>query len=387
MEDLKGAEQALEASIKFDPSYESAKWNLAMVKLVQGNYEEGWKLHEYRWNGSSELRGKPHGLAQPEWDGQASLKGKRIFLWGEQGFGDALQFCRYVPLFAEKVKQQGGEIVYCCFTALQELFTSSFQHLFEHKIIDDKTRPLPDFDYHIPLLKLPLIFNTRIEDIPNQTPYIRPSRPAFAKYREIFNGNKNLKVGLIWTGNPTHQRNPYRSVGLDNYVRFKDIEGISFYSLQFNAEQDIESAKNKGFNVQDLTGDIKNFDESAAIISQLDLVITTCTSTAHLAGALGVKTWVLLDTNPHWVWLINRSDSPWYPKTKLYRQTEYRNWEPIMQKLHDDLATWANAYQKSDNTKQKLGISDKNNNKSDKSLANKAIKSVKNIKSSISSKR
>ncbi len=352
-QDIKGAEQALEAAVKLDPNYDSAKWNLAMIKLVQGNYAEGWKLHEYRWNGSGELRGKPHGLPQPEWDGTQEIKGKRMLVWGEQGFGDALQFCRYLPLLQEKIKGMGGELVYCCFGALQDLFDNSFRHLFKDDIINDKHRPLPDFDYHLPLLKLPLLFNTTLENIPNNVPYIKPSGSAIQKYKHFFTQDNDLKVGLIWTGSPVHQRNPFRSVGLNNYVRFKDIEGVSFYGLQFNAQDDIEEARKKGFMVQDLTHNIENFDESAAIIQQLDLVITTCTSTAHLAGALGINTWLLLDVNPHWVWLLDRSDSPWYPKTKLYRQKEYKNWEPVMQNVFYDLNTWAQALKNQQETKVK----------------------------------
>jgi tetratricopeptide (TPR) repeat protein len=379
-QDIKGAEQALEAAVKLDPNYDSAKWNLAMIKLVQGNYAEGWPLHEYRWNGSGELRGKPHGLPQPEWDGTQNISGKRMLVWGEQGFGDALQFCRYLPLFQEKIKKMGGELIYCCFSALQDLFDNSFAHLFNDSIINDKQRPLPDFDYHVPLLKLPLLFNTTLESIPNNVPYVQPSGAAVQKYKHFLGQDSDLKVGLIWTGSPIHQRNPFRSVGLNNYVRFKDIEGASFYGLQFNAQNDIEEAHKQGFMIQDLTNNIENFDESAAIIKQLDLVITTCTSTAHLAGALGVNTWLLLDVNPHWVWLLDRSDSPWYPKTKLYRQTEYKNWESVMQRVYADLSTWTQAVKnKSDaTTKSKKTATTTNKNSVQKTITSTKIDKTAN---------
>jgi tetratricopeptide (TPR) repeat protein len=353
MQDFKAAEQALESSCKLDPNYTSAKWNLAMSKLLAGNYKEGWPLHEYRWTGSGELRDHPHGIAQPEWDGKTSLKGKRLFLWGEQGFGDALQFCRYIPLLAKKVNEMGGKISYCCFTLLQDLFKSSFGHVVDGDIIDDKTRPLPDFDFHLPLLKLPLIFDTTVDSIPQTTPYIKPSTKATLKAQKLLEQDKKLKVGLIWTGSHVHQRNPYRSVWIENYLRFVDIKNTSFYGLQFNADQDIAKAKEHGLDIIDITKHINNFDESAAIINELDLVITTCTSTAHLAGALGVPTWIMLDVNPHWVWLTERTDSPWYPKSKLYRQTEYRNWETPMNKVHADLKAWSNA--------QPIKISDNTN--------------------------
>jgi hypothetical protein len=176
-------------------------------------------------------------------------------------------------------------------------------------------------------------------------PYIRPSIKAREKFANIFDNNHNFKVGLIWTGNKFHQRNPYRSVGIENYIRFKDIKNTSFYGLQFDAGDSINLANTQGLDIKDLTQHIDNFDESAAIIQKLDLVITICTSTAHLAGALGIPTWVLLDVNPHWVWFLDRTDSPWYPKTKVYRQTRYKDWEAILQKVHKDLKALVNARQ------------------------------------------
>ncbi len=352
-QDIKGSEQALEASIKMDHNYISAKWNLAMTKLVQGNYKDGLELHEYRWNGSAELRSTNHGLQKPEWDGKIDLKDKKLFLWGEQGFGDALQFCRFIPLLAEYVKKQGGELLYCCFTNLHELFISSFQGLVKSPIIHDKQRPLPEFDYHVPLLKLPLIFNTDLSNIPNKVPYIKASMQAKKKFSDVFVKDNELKVGLIWTGSNNHQRNPYRSVGIENYLRFKDIDGAKFYGLQFDAQKSINLANSSGFKIDDLTPHIHNFDESAAIIEQLDLVITTCTSTAHLSGALGIPTWVLLDVNPHWVWLLDRTDSPWYPSVKLYRQKEYKNWDVALEKVHKDLVALCLAKNLDKNLKSK----------------------------------
>ncbi len=336
MQNFEAAAEAVKKAAELDPTYISAKWNLAMSYLQMGDYEKGWEFHEYRWQGSKELRDKPHNIPQSEYDGTQDVFGKSILIWGEQGFGDAIQFSRYVPAMIEKLKAKGAKIHYCCFTNVQDLFTSSFAHLLDTPIIDDKHRPLPEFDYHLPLLKMPLLLQTRVDTIPNQVPYLKPSQAALEKFAHLKN-DKKLKVGLVWTGSLTHQRNPYRAVWIENYLRLGAIEDVTFYNFQFNADQDVQKAKENGLIMVDETADMQTFDDSAAAISQMDLIITVCTSTSHLAGALGVPTWVLLDVNPHWVWLLNRDDSPWYPNSKLYRQTEFLNWAPVMDQVEQDL--------------------------------------------------
>lgn len=337
LQQFQAATASLEQAILIDPNYTSAKWNLAMSYLQQGRYAEGWQMHEYRWTGSGELRDKPHNLPQPEYDGTQELAGKAVFIWGEQGFGDAMQFARYLPIIVEKLKAQGAKVYYCCFGLLQDLFTNTFADLFDGVIINDKERPLPEFDYHLPLLKLPLLMNTSLETIPQTVPYLKPTAVAKTHWQQKLASDKNLKVGLVWTGSLGHQRNPYRAVGIDAYIPFKNIEGVSFYNLQFNMQHDVDKAQAAGLNLIDYTTEIKNFNQSAALIQELDLVITVCTSVSHLAGALGVPTWVLLDVNPHWVWLLEREDSPWYPHTKLYRQKNYRQWDDVLARVATDL--------------------------------------------------
>src|SRR6516164_4569266 len=329
-------EQALAA----DPSFVGARWNLAMMQLLCGNYAQGWISHEARWDGSPELRGKPRELGGPAWEGEP-LAGKTLFVWGEQGFGDALQFARYVPLIAERVKREGGHMLYCSFGRLLPLFRRSFEGCFE-VIVPDTFRPLPAFDYHCPLLSLPLRFGTTIETLPAQTPYLVLDENKVETWRQRLAGQRRLKVALVWTGNRTHQRNPFRSVSLDAYATaFKDLGDVAFYSLQFDAAQDIARAQANGFSIVDYTPEMTDYDDSAAFARNMDLIITICTSTAHLAGAIAAPTWLLLDVNPHWVWLTDRSDSPWYPTLTLYRQSNYREWEPVMARVKGDLAALA----------------------------------------------
>jgi tetratricopeptide (TPR) repeat protein len=335
------ASAMFQRALAVDPEFIGARWNLAMAQLLRGDYQQGWVNHEARWEGSPELRGKSRGgLPQLEWRGEP-LASKTLFVWGEQGFGDALQFARYVPLIAERVKHEGGRMLYCCFGRLLPLFRRSFEGCYEI-IIPDTFRPLPDCDYHCPLLSLPLRFGTTLATLPAQTPYLIPDEQKVEGWRVRLASERRLKVGLVWTGNSTHQRNPFRSVGLQAYATaFKHLRNIAFYSLQFDAAEHIRRAQANGFEIADYTAEMKDYDDSAAFMRNMDLIITICTSAAHLAGAIAARTWLLLDVNPHWVWLTGRSDSPWYPTLTLYRQSAYREWGPVMARVQADLAALA----------------------------------------------
>ena len=169
-------------------------------------------------------------------------------------------------------------------------------------------------------------------------PYLRADPQARDAWRARLAGDPRLKVGLVWTGSAGHQRNPFRRVGLERYAdAFRGIDGVAFHSLQPGANADVEAARAAGFAIEDVTAELTSFDDTAAFIGALDLVITVCTSVAHLAGALGARTWVLLDVNPHWPWLLERKDSPWYPTATLYRQPVFGAWAPVMDEVGRDL--------------------------------------------------
>ena len=338
------ARAMFERALEIDPNFVGARWNLAMSQLSQGDYAQGWLNHEARWDGSPELRGSAPGtLKQSIWQGEP-LAGKTLFVWGEQGFGDALQFARYVPLIAERVRREGGRLLYCCFERLLPLFRRSFEGCFD-VIIPDTQRPLPEFDYHCPLLSLPLRFATTLDTLPAQTPYLILDDKKVDAWRARLAGEKRLKVALVWTGNATHQRNPFRAVGIDAYATaFKEMRNVAFYSLQFDAAEQVHQAQANGFEIIDYTGEMKDYDNSAAFMRNMDLIITICTSAAHLAGAITARTWLLLDVNPHWVWLMERSDSPWYPTLTLYRQSHYREWVSVLARVKADLAALAHRH-------------------------------------------
>ncbi|NTX26681.1 tetratricopeptide repeat protein [Burkholderia pyrrocinia] len=318
------------------PDRPGTAWSLAMMQLVHGDYHNGWINHEARWAGAPELRGRHHRIDRPQWQGQP-LAGKTLFVWGEQGFGDALQFVRFVPMIAERVRREGGRLVYCCFADLLPLFSRSLAACADH-IVPHDMRPLPPFDYHLPLCSLPLMLGITLETLPRRVPYLTADTERVAHWRERLSHTGTLKVGLVWTGNRTHQRNPLRSVSSVAYAdAFAALPNIEFHNLQLDAHAEVMQAREAGLALVDHADALQTFDDTAALVCNLDLVITVCTSVAHLSGALGIPTWLLLDVNPHWVWMLERNDSPWYPTTRLYRQARYGEWRSVLDRLRADL--------------------------------------------------
>ncbi|WP_238266296.1 tetratricopeptide repeat protein [Paraburkholderia terrae] len=332
------AERFTLAAHRAAPDTPSHLSNLSMIHLLRGNYADGWREHEARWDGSKELAGRRPVLPGPAWRGE-SLAGKTLLLWGEQGMGDLLQFCRYVPLLAERVRREGGRLSWNSFPQMGALLGRSLAQHVDEFTLGGGIEHLPKFDYEISLLSLPLLFDTREETIPSTVPYLQADPQAVDAWRQRLAGEKRLKVGLVWTGSHGHQRNPYRRVGLERYVdAFREFDNVAFYSLQPGAAAEVAAARTAGLDIADHTAEFKSFDDTAAYLGALDLVITVCTSVAHLSGAIGQRTWVLLDVNPHWVWLLDRTDSPWYPSTTLYRQSQFAQWEPVFDKLTRDLS-------------------------------------------------
>lgn len=336
------AMQAAQTACALAPNAASTRSNLSMLQLIRGDYAHGWASHEARWDGSLELGGNRPVMSRPCWRGE-SLAGKTLLVWGEQGMGDLLQFCRYIPMLAERVHREGGRLVWNSFPQMGALIARSLGGYADEFSLGGGVDSLPPFDYEIPLLSLPLIFDTREETIPNASPYLHADPAAIESWQKRLAGETRLKVGLTWTGSHGHQRNPFRRVGWERYAaHFGGMQqDVAFYSLQPGAAGDVAAARAAGLHMTDHTAEFHTFDDTAAFVSALDLVITVCTSAAHLSGALGQRTWVLLDVNPHWVWLLERSDSPWYPSATLYRQPQFGQWEPALDAVTSDLKALA----------------------------------------------
>lgn len=332
------AEHHARRALAIEPHSASYRFNLSLLHLSRGDHAAGWAGHEARWNGSDELRGTHPSLPAPRWQGE-SLAGKTLLVWGEQGIGDMLQFCRYVPLLAERVHREGGRLVWNSFPVLDTLVGRSLgRHADAYTTVTD-VRQLPACDYELPLMSLPWVLGLDADTLATPTPYLHADAAALDGWRARLAAEKRLKVGLAWTGSLTHQRNSFRRVGLDRYAEaFAGLQDdVAFYSLQPGAQQDVAAARAAGFEIDDYTNEWRSFDDTAAFVGALDLVITVCTSVAHLSGALGQFTWVLLDGNPHWVWGREQRDSLYYPSASLYRQQTFADWAPVLDEVALDL--------------------------------------------------
>ncbi|MPW16351.1 tetratricopeptide repeat protein [Paraburkholderia sp. CNPSo 3157] len=324
------------------PDNASLRTALAVLHLLRGNYVEGWPAHEARWNDPASMltSGRPV-FGKPQWRGEP-LAGKTLLVWGEQGMGDVLQFCRFIPSLARRVHREGGRLVWNSFPQMGELLPRSFGEHIDAYSSACSVDALPPFDFELPLASAPLMLDTRVDTIPSAVPYLHADAAARNAWRARLANEQRLKVGLAWTGSLTHGRNRFRRVGWERYARaFGGLEGIAFYSLQPGAADEVAAARAAGLPMTDFTHEWRGFHDTAAFVSELDLVISVCTSMAHLAGALGRRTWVLLDVNPYWTWMTEGRDSPWYPTATLYRQRQSAQWQPVMDEVASDLRALA----------------------------------------------
>ncbi|KVF25129.1 hypothetical protein WJ07_12480 [Burkholderia vietnamiensis] len=332
------ATEAIERAHALEPNNDAHRWSLAMLQLMRGDYANGWINHEARWPGSPELRGAQPTWAAPRWDAQA-VAGKTVLVWSEQGYGDVVQFVRFLPEFARRIRERGGAVAHSTFASLRALVARSLAgHLVR---IEPQEQAIAPHDYQIPLGSLPMVLGVSLNDLSCYVPpYLEADAAQVARWRErCASAAPTLKVGLAWSGSRDHQRNPYRCVEPHALgAALAGIEGVTFYSLQREAGAAERGAwAAVGIDLVDNTAEFATFDETAAFVSQLDLVITVCTSVAHLAGALAVPTWLLLDVNPHWTWMTAREDSPWYPSMRLYRQPAFGQWSAVLSRLAGDL--------------------------------------------------
>ncbi len=321
------AMQCYQKAIEINPGHADAQWSLGLINLRLGKFEEGWKGYEWRWELKDVLPKRD--FSQPMWDGH-DISGRTILLHAEQGFGDTLQFVRYAPLVAQR---RAKVLVEC-----QKELVSLLKNTEGVSGVIALGEELPDFDFHSPLLSLPLIFNTKLDTIPSKIPYIKADQALVQKWRDkIRPGKSTTKIGLVWAGNPKLKFGHSRSCPIETFSTLARRNDITFYSLQKGEAE--EQAKNppEGIKLIDTSEDIHDFSDTAAIIENLDLVISIDTAVAHLAGALGKPVWVLLPFVPDWRWMMNREDSPWYPTMRLFRQPATDDWESVINHIRDAL--------------------------------------------------
>jgi tetratricopeptide (TPR) repeat protein len=316
------------------PESPATRWNRSLLLLQTGKFQEGWTEYEWRWRRSKApvFGGRPRSFGRPLWDG-SPLAGRRILLHMEQGLGDMIQFVRY----AEILKSRGADVIVECPPFLVPLFATcpGIDHLVA------EASNLPDFDVHCPLMTLPRLLNTTMETIPAKVPYLFADDDLTERWRQRLDEFDGFKIGVAWQGNPKHRWDRYRSVSLAQFAPLARLEGVRVLSLQKGSGAEQLRLLGAGLSVVELGDERepgpKTFMDTAAIMKNLDLVITVDTAVAHLAGALGRPVWVVLSTIADWRWFDGRADSPWYPSMRLFRQTTLGDWDSVFARMADEI--------------------------------------------------
>lgn len=331
--DAEAAIALYKEALTLDPENVTIRTNLAYLFLSLGRLEEGLIEHEWRWKKPE--AGKLRDFNCPLWKGEP-LQGKRILIHAEQGFGDTLQFVRYVPLVA----QRGGKVILEVPRALHKLLSQISQ---AEQVISAGD-PLPEVEWHCPLMSLPLAFGTTLETIPFYTSYLSIPQDEISSVKQRWPG-EGLRVGLAWSGNPNHKADAYRSTSLEQFIPLGTISGVSFYSLQVGPASKQIAEVASSFTVIDVCSGFTDFADTATFVAGLDLVIAVDTSVVHLAGALGIPVWILIAScRSDWRWFSNRSDSPWYPSARLFRQEKPGDWAGLMERVRLELSALVSEY-------------------------------------------
>jgi tetratricopeptide (TPR) repeat protein len=335
LQEMARHEEALasyQRALEIRPGYEAIYLNESLSRLVLGDLPGGWPKYEWRWQNNSET--PPARLySEPVWRGQEPLDGKTLLLYAEQGLGDTIQFCRY----AKSVSDLGAKVL----LSVQPPLVPLLQGLAGVERILVQGEAPPPFDYHCPLLSLPLAFATSLQTIPKTGAYIRPAGPGFAERLEAWQarlGSKDKpRIGLVWSGNAHHKNDRNRSIPLSAFATIVSAKA-SFVSLQTEARPADAAVLAQRGDIAWYGAELVDFAETAALIAQLDLVISVDTSVAHLAAAMGKPVWLLLPANPDWRWLLGRDDSPWYPTMRLFRQSRHGDWSDVLSRVKDGIA-------------------------------------------------
>lgn len=315
--------QAYDRAIYLKPEYADAYWNKSITLLLLGDFINAWSLYEWRWK-RDEFAKFNRIFTKPAWHGLQDVSTKIILIYAEQGLGDVIQFCRY----AKFLKNKGASVILEAPRPLLSLLEGldGLDHLVQTGAL------LPKFDYHCPLLSLPLAFGTNLESIPQSGPYLRADPQKLHEWKDRLGEKTKPRIGLVWSGNAEHKNDRNRSLSLQELITNlpPDYEYISM-------QKEVRESDSMALSVsciRNFCEYIDDFSDTAALCELVDLVISVDTSVAHLAGAIGKKTWVLLPFIPDWRWLLFRNDSPWYDSMLLFRQNESRQWASVLQEIN-----------------------------------------------------
>jgi Flp pilus assembly protein TadD len=325
---LGDARSAYDRALAIGPDLVEARFNRSMVLLAQGDYLAGWEDYEWRWRASGYPRPR---YPQAEWDG-SQVRGDTVLLYSEQGFGDAIQFVRYAALVAAR----GARVIVRCPPQLHRLLQGVPG--VSATLTPEET---PEFDFHCSLLSLPRALRTTIDTIPARVPYIRPAAALVAEWRaRVCDRRPGVKVGLVWSSQSMMPNASLKSATLQDLAPLRELTDIRSYSLQMGAAGD-QTGPAGTTPLIDHTDKIRDFADTAALIENLDLVITVDTAVAHLAGAMGKPVWTMLQYAPDWRWYPDARTSKWYPSMRLYRQGRRGDWTAIVAEVARDLGELA----------------------------------------------
>ena len=316
-------------ALAINGGYAEARFNRSLARLMTGDFAGGWSEHEWRWQNryGSNIRERRN-FSQPIWLGEDSIAGQTILLYSEQGYGDTLQFCRYAALVAER----GARVI---LEAPGPLIGLLARVPGVSQVIA-KGSELPDFDRHCPLMSLPLAFKTRLDTIPGSAPYLYSDPAKVAHWRARLGEKTKPRIGLMWNGSEIQPNDRNRSMRLADLLP-RLPEQFQYVSLQKNVRQADHDLLAANPCIADFAGELHDFSDTAALCECMDVVLSVCTSVAHLSAALGRTTWILLSFAADWRWLLDRVDSPWYPSVTLYRQETRGDWGPVIARVSADL--------------------------------------------------
>ena len=315
-------------ALELAPESAMAHWNRGLALLRVGDFERGWQEYEWRSQLKTSSASRRE-FTQPRWRGELPIEGKTILLFSEQGFGDTIQFVRYAPIVAAL----GAKVILQVQPVLKDLLTG----IDGAAAVIGTDEELPSFDLQSPLMSLPLAFKTRLDTIPTRTPYLFAAQERVQAWNERLPKSAAPCVGIGWGGNPEFMADRSRSIGLPALMPLLSVPGIQFISLQKDLRAGDEELLQRHPHITHLGDKLDDFSDTAAIMSLLDLVISSDTAPVHLAGALGRSVWVLLQKQPDWRWMFDREDNPWYPSARLFRQPTAGDWDGVVRQVAAEL--------------------------------------------------
>jgi tetratricopeptide (TPR) repeat protein len=316
---LDEARTSFDRAIALERDNALAYWNRSLVSLLAGDFEEGWKLYEWRWKEAQ--KDSVRNFTQPLWLGCQSVSGKTLLIHAEQGLGDVIQFCRYAAM----AKSLGAKIILEVPAALISLISTLKVDL----VVVEKGGPLPPFDLHCPIMSLPLAFKTTMASIPASVPYLYVDDDKWRQWHQRLGNKSKPRIGLVWSGSVTHKNDRNRSISLHLLKPLIQVP-VEFHALQKEIRPDDAAVLSEFGQVHSHQKELHDFSDTAALIQEMDLVISVDTSVAHLAGALDKPVWILLPYAPDYRWMLDRTDSPWYPTATLFRQPAMGDWPSVI---------------------------------------------------------